>query len=102
MYRSLPTSSNVGCGLIDHSHTNTYDRSWGGFWANQRGWKRDLLLTGSRHHSYTDLQAILPQLTEPLGFPANKWEPVLGTIAPAQSLHTQETRIETFLDCFLR
>jgi hypothetical protein len=48
------------------------------------------------------LQAILPPLTEPLGFPANKWEPVLGTIDPAQSLHTQETRIETFLDCFLR
>jgi dienelactone hydrolase len=85
----------------DHTHTNPFDPSWVEFWANQRGWKADLLLRGGSHHSYSDLQTILPQLAKPLNLPPDKWPHLLGTIDPAKSLKLQTTRIRGFFDRFV-
>lgn len=87
--------------IVHHSPRNDWDRSWFEFWANQRGWKQDVLIKGSAHNSYSDLQVILPQLTGPLGFPADKWIPLIGTIDPARSIAIQNTNIRTFFDRFL-
>jgi platelet-activating factor acetylhydrolase isoform II len=87
---------------FDHTHTDPFDPSWGDFWANQRGWKRDILLHGSGHYSYTDLQMILPQLAGPLNIPPTQWAPLIGTTDPAGSLQTQNTEIRCFFTKFLR
>jgi dienelactone hydrolase len=75
-------------------HTHLTDPSWRDFWANQRAWKRDVLLEGSGHYSFTDLQAILPQLP-------GTWTPFIGSIDPAKSLNTQSATIRGFFECFL-
>jgi predicted dienelactone hydrolase len=36
--------------------------SWAAFWQHQRGWKADVTLLNSEHASYTDAEALLPQL----------------------------------------
>jgi dienelactone hydrolase len=88
--------------VVDHSHTNDFDPSWGDFWDNQRAWKRDILLRDAAHYSYTDLQVILPQLEGPLNIPAARFEPVIGRIDPARSIDVQNTTIRGFLDRFVR
>jgi predicted dienelactone hydrolase len=75
-------------------HTHETDPSWRDFWANQRAWKRDVLLQGAGHYSFTDLQTILPQLP-------GTWTPLIGTIDPATSLSTQNATIRGFFECFL-
>jgi hypothetical protein len=87
--------------IIDHSPFNDWDRSWFEFWANQRGWKQDVALKGAGHNSFSDMQVVLPQLTGPLGFPAGKWVPIIGTIDPGRSVAAQNINIRSFFDRFL-
>ncbi|MFE0020733.1 alpha/beta hydrolase family protein [Amycolatopsis sp. NPDC059021] len=86
--------------LTDHNHLNPFDRSWVDFWAGQRGWKRDLTIDGSRHHSYSDLQAVVPQLSG-LMTPANR-ENFIGTVDPGRSLTVQRDFVSGFFDLHLR
>ncbi|MER6669074.1 lipase [Amycolatopsis japonica] len=83
-----------------HSHTDPYDRSWAEFWTNHRGWKRDLLLRGSAHLGYSDLQAVVPQLSS-LVEPAKTRE-LIGTIDPRRSLVAQRDYVGAFFDLHLR
>jgi hypothetical protein len=87
--------------LLAHTHLGD-DRSWQDFWANQRGWKRDVLLHGSSHQSYTDLQALLPQLAQNTGVPAQVVQAVIGTIDPERSLTAQRAYVAGFFDLHLR
>ncbi len=84
-----------------HTHL-TFDTSWVEFWANQRGWKRDLLLETGAHLSYTDLQVILPQIAGPLNLPTEQIEFQIGTIDPVHSVTAQRTYIAGFFDLHLR
>ncbi|WP_188197365.1 alpha/beta hydrolase family protein [Nonomuraea sp. SYSU D8015] len=86
---------------LEHTHRNPeFDRSWADFWANQRGWKRDLLLRGSTHESYSDLQIIVPQLGARVA--PEKREALIGTIDPRRSLAAQRDYIGAFFDLHLR
>lgn len=86
---------------VEHTHlTPEFDRTWAEFWGNQRGWKRDLLLRGSTHMGYSDLQAIVPQLGD-LVTPEKRTE-VIGTIDPERSLTAQRDYISAFFDLHLR
>ncbi|WP_370950200.1 alpha/beta hydrolase family protein [Amycolatopsis sp. cg5] len=58
---------------FEHTHLNPADKTWVDFWANQRGWKRDLLLKDGAHHSYSDLQALVPQFADLV--PAERRDP---------------------------
>ncbi|MFI7118967.1 alpha/beta hydrolase family protein [Amycolatopsis sp. NPDC049868] len=83
-----------------HSHTDPYDRSWAEFWANHRGWKRDLLLRGSAHLGYSDLQAVVPQLSSLAG--SAKTRELIGTIDPGRSVAAQRDLVGAFFDLHLR
>ena len=87
---------------LEHTHRQPdFDRSWADFWANQRGWKRDLLLRGgSTHMAYSDLQIVVPQLGDRVA--PEKREAVIGTIDPRRSLAAQRDYIGAFFDLHLR
>ncbi|OXM56564.1 lipase [Amycolatopsis thailandensis] len=87
---------------LQHTHrTPEFDRSWADFWANQRGWKRDLLLRGgSTHMAYSDLQVVIPQLGSRVA--KEKREAVIGTIDPRRSLAAQREYVGAFFDLHLR
>ncbi|KAA2264107.1 lipase [Solihabitans fulvus] len=86
---------------VQHSHLpDGGDRSWADFWGNQRGWKRDFTLTQGAHHSYTDNQAVLPQLGSLI--PQAVREVFIGTVDPARSLAAQHEYLASFFDRFLR
>jgi dienelactone hydrolase len=77
---------------------HTTEPSWQAFWANSSGWRRDLTLRGSRHQTYTDLAAILPQA----GVAADVVERKVGTIDPARAATAQRAYVTSFFDRWLR
>lgn len=92
--------------VADHSpHTPAsspaHDASWTEFWANQKGPKRFELYAGSRHHSFSDLQAVLPQFVKPLGFPADHFKPFIGTVNPGYAVWAQNTDIRRYFERYL-
>ncbi|WP_236725420.1 alpha/beta hydrolase family protein [Amycolatopsis orientalis] len=86
----------------DHTHRHPeFDRSWADFWAQQRGWKRDLLLRGgSTHMAYSDLQTIVPQLGARVT--PEKRAAAIGTVDPRRSIAAQRDYIGAFFDLHLR
>ncbi|NRQ37351.1 lipase [Nonomuraea sp. NN258] len=86
---------------LKHTHRHPeFDRSWADFWARQRGWKRDLLLRGARHLSYSDLQVIVPQLGARVT--PERREAAIGAIDPRRSLAAQRDYLGAFFDLHLR
>src|SRR5262249_39375239 len=59
---------------------------WDAFRAHTPGWTRQLTLRGSEHASFTDAEALLPQL----GLPRDTLVGDLGTIDPATAVRTEE------------
>jgi dienelactone hydrolase len=81
-----------------HGSDHTSEPSWRAFWSNSDGWLRDLTLTGSRHQTYTDLAAILPQT----GVGRAVIERRIGTIVPARAVAAQRAYVVSFFDRWLR
>jgi hypothetical protein len=54
--------------------------SWRAFWTHSKGWHRDLTVRGSRHQTYTDLVAIMPQA----GLAEDAVERRIGTVDPTR------------------
>ncbi|MFH8342394.1 alpha/beta hydrolase family protein [Streptomyces sp. AM6-12] len=71
---------------------------WQAFRARTPGWTRQLTLRGSEHASFTDAEALLPQL----GLPASVLTGDLGTIAPATAIRTTEAYVAAYFDHWLR
>jgi hypothetical protein len=78
------------------------DPSWDQFWNSQRGWRRELTLTGCTHTSFTDLETLLPQAAPALGITPSQITQAIGTLDPHTAIHTQRTYIRAFLDLHLR
>ncbi len=94
-------------GSTRHNHLasggfRTGDPSWREFWANQRGWKRDVTLRGSAHGSFSDSQVAYAQIVRKLGLPPATLEPEIGTIDPDRSIRAQRAYIASFFDLHLR
>ncbi|MEU6151718.1 lipase [Actinosynnema sp. NPDC047251] len=86
---------------VEHSHTETsFDPTWNQFWSNQRGWKRDLHFTGSAHSSFTDFQAVVPQLSR--WYSPEKRAAAVGTIDAERSLRAQHDYFSAFFDLHLK
>ncbi|MCS7478278.1 prolyl oligopeptidase family serine peptidase [Umezawaea endophytica] len=86
----------MGGGLssgLPHNHAHSDD--WGAFWSASTGWRRDVYLPDAEHMSFTDAQALLPQL----GRDATA---MIGTIDPDRSLAAQRTYVAAFFDLHLR
>ncbi|MDO0938888.1 hypothetical protein QQY66_46920 [Streptomyces sp. DG2A-72] len=79
----------------DHAGT---EPSWAAFWSHSTGWRRDLTLRGSRHQTYTDLAAVMPQT----GLGQDVVEEAIGTIEPARAVATVRACVTSFFDRWLR
>ncbi|WP_433176505.1 alpha/beta hydrolase family protein [Actinoallomurus sp. CA-150999] len=86
----------AGPGGSDHRR----ESSWRSFWAHGRGWRADLTLRGSRHGSYTDAEAILPQLRGRV--PDKTIGDDIGTVDPARAITVERTYVSSFFDRWLR
>jgi hypothetical protein len=68
------------------------------FWSHLRGWRLNLKVTGAGHSSYTDEQALIPQLH----LPTADAEAAIGTIDPRHALAIQRAYPRAFFDLHLR
>ncbi|GGR69057.1 hypothetical protein GCM10010252_03820 [Streptomyces aureoverticillatus] len=73
---------------------HTTEPSWRSFWKHSPGWKRDLNLRGSKHQTFTDLAAILPQA----GVGRDVIEKNIGTVDPARATAAQRAYVASFFD----
>jgi dienelactone hydrolase len=71
---------------------------WQAFLANTSGWARQLTLRGSQHASFTDAEALLPQLDLSPSVLADD----IGTIEPDVAVRTEEACLSAFFDRWLR
>ncbi|MFL6055280.1 MAG: hypothetical protein ACJ72W_20610 [Actinoallomurus sp.] len=94
--RPFPLMGSAGPGGSDHRT----ESSWRAFWAHTRGWRADLRLTGSRHGSYTDAGAILPQLRGRI--PEETISEDIGTVDPARTVAAERAYVSSFFDRWLR
>ena len=70
---------------------------WQAFLANTPGWARELRLRGSEHHSFTDAEALLPQL----GLPEATLTADIGSIPPREAIWHETAYLAAFFDRFL-
>ncbi|GAA2817747.1 lipase [Kitasatospora paracochleata] len=71
---------------------------WQAFLANTPGWKRQLTLRGSEHASFTDAEALIPQL----GLDRATRVGDIGTIEPVDAVRTTEAYLAAYFDRWLR
>ncbi len=74
------------------------DETWTGVWDRLRGPRYWIEIEGSAHLSFTDYQALFPQL----GLPPEQVEPVVGTIDAQRSIAVQRAYVRAFFDRHLR
>jgi predicted dienelactone hydrolase len=87
----------MGSQASDH-HTV---RSWEALWSNSEGPKLDLHLRGSKHHSYTDMESLVPQLSK-IGLPPEAAYEDIGWTDPARAVAAQRAYLAAFFDRYLR
>jgi dienelactone hydrolase len=87
--------------MASNSHTlDSKESNWRTFWDESTGWKRALRLRKSEHGSFTDLQAVFPQLAGRLkGFEADD---LIGTIDPHRSVAAQRSCVSAFFGLHLK
>ncbi|MFE0381090.1 alpha/beta hydrolase family protein [Streptomyces inhibens] len=84
----------------DNHHTVA---SWGAVWRHSTGtWLRDLTLSGSRHASYTDAEALIPQIARQWDLPRETVTKVIGTVDPQRAAEAQRAYVSAFFDRWLR
>ncbi|MEV6112945.1 Tat pathway signal protein [Streptomyces sp. NPDC052109] len=71
---------------------------WQAFRAHTPGWNRQLTLLGSEHSSFTDAEALVPQLRLR---PCERAHDI-GTIDPATAIRTNEAYVSAYFDHWLR
>jgi dienelactone hydrolase len=84
--------------LMGKDGTTDTGPGWQAFRAHTPGWSRRLTLRGSEHASFTDAEALLPQLRLP---PATRTQNI-GTIEPATAIRTNEAYLSAYFDHWLR
>lgn len=74
--------------------------SWASFWQHQRGWKADVTLDDSAHASFTDAEALLPQLAGRV--PAATLAAAVGTVDSRRAVAADRALVASFFDRFLK
>ncbi|MGW1560445.1 alpha/beta hydrolase family protein [Streptomyces sp. NPDC002144] len=74
--------------------------SWASFWRHQRGWKADVTLDDSVHASFTDAEALLPQLAGRV--PAATLDAAVGTVDAHRAVAANRALVASFFDRFLK
>ncbi|MFJ8435979.1 alpha/beta hydrolase family protein [Kitasatospora sp. NPDC094019] len=78
------------------------DAMWDALWPRLTSWRRQLLLDGSGHGSFADLEVLLSAARPVLGWPAEEVDHLLGTIDPARAVAAQRAYLAAFFDLHLR
>jgi predicted dienelactone hydrolase len=90
--------------LMGNSSTNGSDihrePSWAAFWQHQQGWKADITLNDSAHASFTDAEALLPQLAGQV--PPETLAATIGTVNPHRAVTATRAVVTSFFNRFLK
>ncbi|MEV7418682.1 hypothetical protein [Streptomyces sp. NPDC089919] len=86
--------------MLSGAHSLADDPSRRSFWAASTGRRRALRMRGAGHGSYTDLQAILPQLTGLVAAEARAG--LIGSVDPERSLAAQRAALTAFFDRYVK
>lgn len=89
----------MGSGSADGSDVHR-EPSWASFWHHRRGWTADITLNDSAHASFTDAEALLPQLADRV--PAATLDAAIGTLDPHHAVATNRALVASFFDRFLK
>ncbi|GAA1576519.1 lipase [Kribbella karoonensis] len=93
----------MGSGAIGPGpHDHRTDPSWGLFWNNSNGWKRDLNLPDGRHYSFVDHQALIPWFQRFFPVPPDLVENTVGTADAGKVLRALRSYVPAFFDQHLR
>ncbi|WP_430332984.1 alpha/beta hydrolase family protein [Rhodococcus sp. ACT016] len=74
--------------------------SWTEFWDDTRGWARELVLSGSGHYSFTDLETLVPPIAATVA--PDMTGQYIGTIAPDRATLATREYVAAMFDRFLR
>ncbi|MEU4625798.1 hydrolase [Actinoplanes sp. NPDC023801] len=89
--------------LLSSDHgSGPEDPTWDAFWANQRGWRRELSLSGTTHGSFNDGEVFYPQAAPVLGLTPEQVAEQIGTLDPRRCVTVQRTYLRAFFDRHLR
>jgi Platelet-activating factor acetylhydrolase, isoform II len=83
-------------------HTRDDDETWAQLWARLTGWRLDLRLRQAGHNSYSDVQPLLPEAADALGWTPGQVSQLIGTIDPARAIQAVRAYIRAFFDLHLR
>ncbi|OIJ64031.1 hypothetical protein WN71_031860 [Streptomyces mangrovisoli] len=90
----------MGSSSADGGSDVRREPSWASFWRHQRGWKADVTLDDSVHASFTDAEALLPQLADRV--PAATLAAAVGTVDPHRAVSANRALVSSFFDRFLK
>ncbi|MFD4600972.1 alpha/beta hydrolase family protein [Streptomyces sp. NPDC058464] len=76
--------------------------SWNALWRHSRGPREGLTLRGAEHATFTDEEAMVPQIARGLGLPRETVVNLIGTIAPARAVPAERACLASFFDRRLR
>ncbi|MFF7468836.1 alpha/beta hydrolase family protein [Streptomyces sp. NPDC008092] len=76
--------------------------SWNSLWRHSRGPREGLTLCGAEHATFTDEEAVVPQIARRLGLPRETVVKNIGTIAPARAIPAERACLASFFDRRLR
>ncbi|MEU1344683.1 hydrolase [Streptomyces sp. NPDC005827] len=76
--------------------------SWNSLWRHSSGPREGVSLRGAEHATYTDVEAMLPQIAHRLRLPRKTVVENIGTIAPADAITAERARLAAFFDHRLR
>ncbi|MER5796605.1 hydrolase [Streptomyces sp. NPDC001980] len=76
--------------------------SWNSLWRHSRGPREGLTLRGAEHATFTDEEAMIPQIARRLGLPRKTVVKNIGTIAPARAIPVERACLASFFDRRLR
>ncbi|MFE9857617.1 alpha/beta hydrolase family protein [Streptomyces sp. NPDC005780] len=87
------------------THGRYNDPSWADFWSHLRGWRLELRLRHSAHHTYTDMSPLAQQLERALSLPPEVVAALtgsIGTIDADRAVAGQRAYLRAFFDLHLR
>jgi hypothetical protein len=88
--------------LFAHEGKNrTTDATWGEIWPRLRGWKRELMVKGSAHGTFTDLPDVVKVLGIGAGLPSEV-EQLLGSLDGSRALEIVSVYVKAFFDRLLK
>lgn len=88
--------------MINAKANRTTSADLATFWDAQRGWKRDLRMTGAAHLSYSDFVWIIPQVWAAIGLSPDDLADLIGSVDPLRAVAVQRSYPLAFFDLHLR